>query len=107
MTSSPINRFGLRVLNQASLILFAAVLVVFAVLSPAFFRTENAVNILIQTSSTGILAVGMTFVLLTAGVDLSVGAIMFVAAAVGGSCPGGCRLRRAGGMLGIGVCSAR
>lgn len=84
MTSTTPTQLGLRALNQASLLLFAAVLVVFAVLSPAFFRTENAVNILIQTSSTGILAVGMTFVLLTAGVDLSVGAIMFVAAAVGG-----------------------
>jgi len=78
------SSFGLRLLNQASLILFAAVLLLFGVLSPAFFQPANAVNILIQTSSTGILAVGMTFVLLTAGVDLSVGSIMFVAAAVGG-----------------------
>ncbi len=84
MTSSSANLFGLRLLNQASLILFAVVLIVFGVLSPAFFQPANALNILIQTSSTGILAVGMTFVLLTAGVDLSVGSIMFVAAAVGG-----------------------
>jgi ribose transport system permease protein len=78
------SQFGLRLLNQASLILFAVVLLIFGALSPAFFQPANAVNILIQTSSTGILAVGMTFVLLTAGVDLSVGSIMFVAAAVGG-----------------------
>src|SRR6187401_1726337 len=84
MTSSASNSFNLRLLNQAPLILFAVVLTVFGVLSPAFFRSENAINILIQTSSTGVLAVGMTFVLLTAGVDLSVGSIMFVAAAVGG-----------------------
>ncbi|MEK7781828.1 MAG: ABC transporter permease [Verrucomicrobiota bacterium] len=84
MSSSSSSQLGLRLLNQASLILFAVVLLVFGVLSPAFFQPANAVNILIQTSSTGILAVGMTFVLLTAGVDLSVGAIMFVAAAVGG-----------------------
>jgi len=78
------TRVGLRLLHQASLILFALVLLSFGVLSPAFFQPANAVNILIQTSSTGILAVGMTFVLLTAGVDLSVGSIMFVAAAIGG-----------------------
>lgn len=84
MSSSTTSQLGLRLLNQASLILFAVVLLVFGALSPAFFQPANAVNILIQTSSTGILAVGMTFVLLTAGVDLSVGAIMFVAAAVGG-----------------------
>ena len=75
---------SLRVLNQASVVLFAVVLLVFGLLSPAFLQPSNALNILIQTSSTGILAVGMTFVLLTAGVDLSVGSIMFVAAAVGG-----------------------
>jgi len=74
----------LSLLNQASLILFALVLMVFGALSPAFLQADNFVNILIQTSSTGILAVGMTFVLLTAGVDLSVGSIMFVAAAIGG-----------------------
>lgn len=84
MTPSATSQLGLRLLNQASLILFAVVLAVFGALSPAFFQPANAVNILIQTSSTGILAVGMTFVLLTAGVDLSVGSIMFVAAAVGG-----------------------
>jgi len=75
---------GLLLLNQASLVLFAGVLLAFGFLSPAFLQPANAVNILVQTASTGILAVGMTFVLLTAGVDLSVGAIMFVAAAVGG-----------------------
>jgi ribose transport system permease protein len=84
MNHSATNRLGLRVLDQATLLLFVVVLVIFGVLSPAFFRMDNAVNILIQSSSTGILAVGMTFVLLTAGVDLSVGSIMFVAAAVGG-----------------------
>ncbi|MCC7373631.1 MAG: ABC transporter permease [Verrucomicrobiales bacterium] len=75
---------SLWALNQAPLLLFATVVVGFGLLSPAFLRPVNAMNILIQASSTGILAVGMTFVLLTAGVDLSVGSIMFVAAAVGG-----------------------
>ncbi len=84
VSNSTANRFGLRVLNQASPILFGVVLLIFGTLSPAFFQPANALNILLQSSSTGILAVGMTFVLLTAGVDLSVGSIMFVAAAVGG-----------------------
>lgn len=79
------RRAGLLILlNQAPLLLFAAVVIGFGLLSPAFARPANALNILIQASSTGILAVGMTFVLLTAGVDLSVGSIMFVAAAIGG-----------------------
>ncbi len=72
------------VLNGAPLILFAGVLVAFGLLSPRFFELRNLVNIAVQSSSIGIVAVGMTYVLLTAGVDLSVGAIMFVAAAVAG-----------------------
>jgi ribose transport system permease protein len=71
-------------LNNAPLLLFAVVLAVFGALSPKFLTGDNLVNILIQTSATGVVATGMTFVLLTAGVDLSVGAIMFVGAAVAG-----------------------
>ncbi|MBE7500285.1 MAG: ABC transporter permease [Verrucomicrobiales bacterium] len=83
--TAPVGRsLGLLLLNQASLVLFAGVVLTFGLMSPAFLQPANASNILIQPASTGILAVGMTFVLLTAGVDLSVGAIMFVAAAVGG-----------------------
>lgn len=74
----------LLALNNAPLLLFAVVLAVLGVMSPKFLAGDNLVNILIQTSATGIVATGMTFVLLTAGVDLSVGAIMFVGAAVAG-----------------------
>jgi ribose transport system permease protein len=105
MRTSNRQAIGFMALNHVSLLLFAVVLVVFGTLSPAFRQPENMENILIQTASTGILAVGMTFVLLTAGVDLSVGAIMFVAAAVGGkmilggwSFPAGL-----GAMLGVGL----
>lgn len=105
MNSPVATPLGLRLLNQASPILFALVLVVFGVMSPAFFSAANALNILTQASSTGILAVGMTFVLLTAGVDLSVGSIMFVAAAIGGKLAvGGAPLSVVlAVMLGIGV----
>jgi ribose transport system permease protein len=78
------RRLTLILLNNASLILFGGVLTVLSLLTPAFFTSSNLANILVQTSSTAIVAIGMTFVLLTAGVDLSVGAIMFLAAAVAG-----------------------
>lgn len=74
----------LLALNHAPLVLFSGVLLALGSLSPKFLEWNNLVNILVQSSSLGIAAVGMTFVLLTAGVDLSVGAIMFVAAAVAG-----------------------
>ncbi len=78
------NRFTRRALDFAPLLLFVAVLAFFGAQSGKFLEPRNLVNIVVQASSTGIVAVGMTFVLLTAGVDLSVGAIMFVAAAVAG-----------------------
>lgn len=71
-------------LNQAPVVLGATVLAVFGALSPSFLAPANLLNVLVQASGTAIVAAGMTFVLLTAGVDLSVGSIMFVAAAVGG-----------------------
>ena len=71
-------------LNHAPLALFALVLAVFGILAPQFFTAQNFTNIAVQSSSTAIVAIGMTFVLLTAGVDLSVGAIMFIGAAVAG-----------------------
>lgn len=53
-----------------------AVIVVMAVLEPAFLTTANMTNILRQTSIIGIMAVGMTFVILTGGIDLSVGSLL-------------------------------
>lgn len=49
---------------------------VFAFLSPYFLTVSNLVNITQQTSINAIIAVGMTFVIITAGIDLSVGSIM-------------------------------
>jgi ribose transport system permease protein len=74
----------LLALNNASVFLFLLVILVFGSMSGRFLDFRNLTNILIQSSSTALVAIGMTFVLLTAGVDLSVGAIMFVSAAVAG-----------------------
>ncbi|MBX9628468.1 MAG: ABC transporter permease [Gemmataceae bacterium] len=67
----------------------AAVAAVFAALSPQFLTAGNLINVLIQSSAVGIVATGMTFVLLTAGIDLSVGSVMFLGAAVCGVLVGG------------------
>ena len=49
---------------------------VLSALEPTFRSPENLTNIVRQTSIIGIMAVGMTFVILTAGIDLSVGSIL-------------------------------
>lgn len=73
-----------RLLKYSTLLMFLAVLVIFSLLSSKFLTLGNFTNILIQSSSLAILAIGMTFVLLTAGIDLSVGSIMFVAGVISG-----------------------
>ncbi len=57
-------------------IALAAEVVLFALLSPHFLTTDNLLNVSLQTSITAIIAVGMTFVILTAGIDLSVGSLV-------------------------------
>ncbi len=79
----PRTRPFLLALNSAPLVLFVGVLLSFGLLSPAFLAPRSLLNVLIQSSATAIVATGMTFVLLTAGVDLSVGATMYLVAAVG------------------------
>lgn len=82
--SAPNSRPLLRLLDYAAVALFAAVVLVFGLLSDKFLTVANFTQIFVQSSSTAVVAVGMTYVLLTAGVDLSVGAIMFVGAGIAG-----------------------
>jgi ribose/xylose/arabinose/galactoside ABC-type transport system permease subunit len=51
-------------------------LIVSSLLSPRFLSLPNLLNVLRQVAIVGILAIGQTFVILTAGIDLSVGAIL-------------------------------
>jgi ribose/xylose/arabinose/galactoside ABC-type transport system permease subunit len=56
--------------------------VVFAVIAPQFFSVPNLVNVALSIAITGILAVGMTAVILTGGIDLSVGSVAALAGVV-------------------------
>lgn len=52
---------------------FIALFIIFSFLSPVFLRVENLLNITRQISFRGIAAVGMMFVIITGGIDLSIG----------------------------------
>lgn len=67
-------------LRWAPLLIFAILIAVFGTLSPRFLTIDNLGAILVQSSWLIAVAVGMNLVLLTAGVDLSVGATMYLAA---------------------------
>ena len=70
----------------APLIFLVVLMAVFAIVEPRFLSQVNLFNIARQVSVTGLLAIGMTFVILTAGIDLSIGSLLafagLVAAAV-------------------------
>src|SRR3712207_1856816 len=81
------RRFGLNVgLRDAGTLLgLLAIVVVFSLLTPNFLTERNLLNILQQSSINACVALGMTLVIITGGIDLSVGptaAIAAVAAAV-------------------------
>jgi ribose/xylose/arabinose/galactoside ABC-type transport system permease subunit len=64
-------------LGRLAPLLFLLILVgVLSVLEPGFRTERNMFNVMRQVSIIGILAVGMTFVILTAGIDLSVGSLL-------------------------------
>ncbi|NSX88434.1 ribose ABC transporter permease [Agrobacterium tumefaciens] len=79
-TAAKTGGFSLSAMLRSPLALPLAGLIVVSILmglaSDNFFSLNNIMNVLRQVSVVGILAVGMTFVILTGGIDLSVGAVM-------------------------------
>lgn len=69
-------------IDNKSLVGLLLMMAVISVLSPNFLSVDNLLNILRQTSINAIIAVGMTYVILTAGIDLSVGSVLALAGAV-------------------------
>lgn len=65
-----------------SLIGLVGLTILLSILTPSFLTFSNFTNILRQTSLNAIIAVGMTFVILTGGIDLSVGSIFAFSSAV-------------------------
>ncbi|MGI6175062.1 MAG: ABC transporter permease [Christensenellales bacterium] len=69
-------------LKASNYIVFIVLLVLSAflgILSPVFFSGDNIMNILLQASINGVIAVGLTMVIITGGIDLSVGSVVAVA----------------------------
>jgi ribose transport system permease protein len=70
-----VQRFGL----PAAMLLLMLVL---TVLSPSFLTVGNLLNVTRQVSINAIISAGMTFVILTGGIDLSVGSVLAIAGAI-------------------------
>ncbi|MBX3170782.1 MAG: substrate-binding domain-containing protein [Candidatus Eremiobacteraeota bacterium] len=57
-------------------IAFICLSALLSLLTPDFLQTTNLTNVLLQSAINGVLAAGMTFVILTGGIDLAVGSIL-------------------------------
>lgn len=68
--------------RQASFIALIVLTVLSSFMSPYFLKLQNLVNIVRQVSYTGIIGLGMTFVIVSAGIDLSVGSVLAFTGAV-------------------------
>jgi ribose transport system permease protein len=76
---------GFQLQEYALVIVVVLLFVVGAILKPDSFPTwDNVRNMLTQASVVGVLAIGMTFVIATAGIDLSVGSMVAAAGMFGG-----------------------
>ncbi|MFU2048465.1 ribose ABC transporter permease [Avibacterium gallinarum] len=82
MTTTKLKNF---LIEQRSILALIVLIVIVSSINPNFFTMDNLLNILRQTSVDAIIAVGMTFVILTAGIDLSVGSVLALTGAIAAS----------------------
>lgn len=80
-----VRAIATRILNHGIILAFLVIVVVLASSSPFFMTWNNWTNIFRQTAINGILAIGVTFVILARGIDLSVGSIAALSGAVAAS----------------------
>lgn len=69
-------------LKYISLIGLLLICITITLISPRFLTVSNILNVLTQVSVNAILAIGMSFVILTGGIDLSVGSVLAITGAI-------------------------
>ena len=74
---------GLKLLSAGPVVILVVLVAVLAVLSPPFLTPRNLYNILAQTAVISVVAMGQHLVILTRGIDLSVGSNLALATVVG------------------------
>lgn len=70
------NKFNVQIREYAIFVFFILLFVVLSVTAKGFLSTENLINVARQVSLIGIVSVGMTIIILTGGIDLSVGSVL-------------------------------
>lgn len=75
-----LSRLHIRVESLIVLVVLSAAM---ALLSPVFLSVNNLFNIILATATFGVLAIGATFVISAAGLDLSLGSVLGLSSVVG------------------------
>lgn len=75
MSTNPAAQLGKYAKENSMALFFVALLLVAAIFVPRFIEPTNLVNVMMQITINALLATGMTFVILTGGIDLSVGSV--------------------------------
>lgn len=78
-------QIGTLIARYGIVLSFVLLFVILSFASSNFLSTNNLLNVLRQVSINGVLAVGMTYVILAAGIDLSIGSLLALAGAVAAS----------------------
>ena len=64
------------------MVMFVVIFLVFGILTPAFLTIGSIVDILTAVAYVGILAIGVTFVIITGGIDLSIGSVVYLSSLI-------------------------
>src|SRR4051794_13444206 len=79
------ERAGSLLRKYAIVFIFLAMVLLLSLLSPAFLKPGNLINVVRQISVIGFLAIGVTVVIISTGIDLSLGSVLGFAAVVSAS----------------------
>ncbi len=68
--------------NYSVVVVFVVIIIICGIAAPRFLNPDNLLNILRNTSIVGVIAIGMTFVIIAGGIDLSSGPVLATSGAV-------------------------
>ena len=73
MEQSKRHKFGKKLGGYGIFLVFVAMFILFSFIAPNFLQLNNIFNVARQVCTLGICAVGMTIIMITGGIDLSLG----------------------------------
>jgi ribose transport system permease protein len=76
-------RISLAIIRLGPVLMLVGLVIAMTIASPVFFTTGNASNVLAQTAAIAVLSIGQLLVVLTKGIDLSVGSTLALASVLG------------------------